>query len=253
MMTVTLSAELEELVKAKVLSGQFNSSGEVIREGLRLLEEKDTLRQIKLDRLRKDLSIALEQVDRGEVAPLDIEAIIAEGHQRLAEQWPHQFPKVFVRNQVMTVQLVFVLILLVASPISQLWAAPPATKLRSDTSAGKPVPTNSTVFKYFFQSKGIDVQGHGTIFCRATKVQQLPDGHSIYDGDVVIEPKFKGGEVSLSIGPDVLLSDGSKVRQLKFGPFHMLFDVSSETVDLVGGVLVLRDGAGRSLTFFPRA
>ena len=86
MMTVTLSAELEELVKAKVLSGQFNSSGEVIREGLRLLEEKDTLQQIKLDRLRKDLSIALEQVDRGEVAPLDIEAIIAEGHQRLAER-----------------------------------------------------------------------------------------------------------------------------------------------------------------------
>ena len=86
MMTVTLPAELEELVKAKLLSGQFNSSGEVIREGLRLLEEKDKLRQIKLDRLRKDLSVALEQVDRGEVAPLDIEAIIAEGHQRLAER-----------------------------------------------------------------------------------------------------------------------------------------------------------------------
>ena len=86
MMTVTLSAELEELVKARVESGQFNSSGEVIREGLRLLEEKDTLRQIKLDQLRKDIAIGIESADRGELAPLDVEAIIAEGHQRLAER-----------------------------------------------------------------------------------------------------------------------------------------------------------------------
>lgn len=86
MMTVTLPAELEELVKAKVLSGQFNSSGEVISEGLRLLEEKDMLRQIKLDQLRKDLAIGIESADRGELAPLDVEAIIAEGHQRLAER-----------------------------------------------------------------------------------------------------------------------------------------------------------------------
>ena len=86
MMTVTLPAELEELVKAKVSSGQFNSSGEVIREGLRLLEEKDALRQIKLDRLRKDIAIGIEAADRGELAPLDVDAIIAEGHQKLAER-----------------------------------------------------------------------------------------------------------------------------------------------------------------------
>lgn len=86
MMTVTLPAELEELVKARVESGQYNSSGEVIREGLRLLEEKDMLRQIKLDQLRKDLAIGIEAADRGELAPLDVDAIIAEGHQRLAER-----------------------------------------------------------------------------------------------------------------------------------------------------------------------
>lgn len=86
MMTVTLPAELEELVKARVESGQYNSSGEVIREGVRLLEEKDMLRQIKLDQLRKDLAIGIEAADRGELAPLDVDAIIAEGHQRLAER-----------------------------------------------------------------------------------------------------------------------------------------------------------------------
>ena len=44
------------------------------------------LRQIKLEQLRKDIAIGIEAADRGEVAPLDVEAIIAEGHKRLAEK-----------------------------------------------------------------------------------------------------------------------------------------------------------------------
>jgi len=88
MMTIALSSELEELVKAKIQSGQYHSAGEVIREGLRLLEEKDALRQIKLEQLRKDIAVAAEAEKRGEVAPLDIEAIIREGKNRLAVQEP---------------------------------------------------------------------------------------------------------------------------------------------------------------------
>jgi len=86
MMTVSLPAEMEDLVNAKIQSGQYHSAGEVVREGLRLLQEQDTLRQIKLDQLRKDIAIGVEAADRGELAPLDVEAIIAEGHKRLAEQ-----------------------------------------------------------------------------------------------------------------------------------------------------------------------
>jgi antitoxin ParD1/3/4 len=85
MMTVALPSELEDLVNAKIQSGQYQSAGEVIREGLRLLEEKDILRQIKLDQLRKDIAIGIEQADRGDLAPLDVEDIIARGKQRLVE------------------------------------------------------------------------------------------------------------------------------------------------------------------------
>ncbi len=88
MMTIALPSELEELVNAKIQSGQYHSAGEVIREGLRLLEEKDMLRQIKLEQLRKDLAVAVEAEERGEVAPLDIEAIIREGKRRLAMREP---------------------------------------------------------------------------------------------------------------------------------------------------------------------
>ena len=85
-MTIALSSEMEEYVKAQVQSGQFNSSGEVIRAGLQLLQEHDALRQIRLERLRKDIAIGIEAADRGELAPLDVDAIIAEGHKRLAQQ-----------------------------------------------------------------------------------------------------------------------------------------------------------------------
>lgn len=88
MMTIALPSELEELVNAKVQSGQYRSAGEVIRESLRLLEEKDLLRQIKLERLRKDVAVAVEAEERGDVAPLDIEATIAEGKRRFAAREP---------------------------------------------------------------------------------------------------------------------------------------------------------------------
>lgn len=54
-LNVSLSPQLESMIKAKVESGLYNSASEVIREGLRLLEEQDLLRQMKLDLLRKEI------------------------------------------------------------------------------------------------------------------------------------------------------------------------------------------------------
>lgn len=88
MMTVALPSELEEIVNARIQSGQYQSPGEVVREGLRLLQEQEMLRQIKLEQLRKDIAIGIEAADRGEVAPLDVEDIIAEGRKRLTESKP---------------------------------------------------------------------------------------------------------------------------------------------------------------------
>ena len=82
-MTATLSGKLEEFVNAQIQSGEYPSALEVIRAGLYLLEDQKTLRQIKLERLRKEIAIGLEAADRGEVAPLDVEDIIARGKQGL--------------------------------------------------------------------------------------------------------------------------------------------------------------------------
>lgn len=68
-MNISLTPELERLVNDKVKSGMYHSASEVIREGLRLLQEQDELRKIKLMALQREISKGIEQADRGEVMP----------------------------------------------------------------------------------------------------------------------------------------------------------------------------------------
>jgi antitoxin ParD1/3/4 len=54
-MNVNLTPQLEELVRAKVASGMYSSASEVVREALRLMDEQDRLRAVKLEQLREDI------------------------------------------------------------------------------------------------------------------------------------------------------------------------------------------------------
>ena len=85
-MNVSLTQELEAFVHQKVESGRYHSASEVVREALRLLEDHDQLRQIKLESLRKEIAIGLDQLDRGEVGVLDIESIKAKGRELLRKR-----------------------------------------------------------------------------------------------------------------------------------------------------------------------
>jgi antitoxin ParD1/3/4 len=64
-MNVSLTPELERLVQEKVKSGRYASVSEVIREGLRLLEEQDELRLQRLADVGRKIDRGLEQLDRG--------------------------------------------------------------------------------------------------------------------------------------------------------------------------------------------
>jgi antitoxin ParD1/3/4 len=82
-MNISLTPHFEELVKGKVESGLYNSASEVMREALRLLEERDQLRNLRLEELRGDIQ---KGIDGGEATPLDMEEIKARGRKRLAAQ-----------------------------------------------------------------------------------------------------------------------------------------------------------------------
>jgi antitoxin ParD1/3/4 len=59
-MNISLTPHLEELIRDKIASGSYNSASEVVREALRLLEQEDQLRALKMQRLRQDLREGLE-------------------------------------------------------------------------------------------------------------------------------------------------------------------------------------------------
>jgi antitoxin ParD1/3/4 len=80
-MNISLTPQLEKLVQERVKSGRYTSASEVIREALRLMEEKDRLLGAKLDQLRQDIR---EGVDSGPVAAWDPEEIKREGRARRA-------------------------------------------------------------------------------------------------------------------------------------------------------------------------
>ena len=68
-MNVSLTPRLEKMVKKKVASGLYNSASEVIREALRMFEEKERSRELKLKELRKEIAIGTDQLKRGESIP----------------------------------------------------------------------------------------------------------------------------------------------------------------------------------------
>ena len=74
-MNVSLTPELESLVQEKLRTGMYHSASEVVREALRLLRERDELRQVGLVELRKEIAVGLEQANRGQTAPLNVKAI----------------------------------------------------------------------------------------------------------------------------------------------------------------------------------
>ena len=59
-MNISLTPHLEEMIRAKIASGSYNSASEVVREALRLLEQEDQLRALKLRNLRRDIRESLD-------------------------------------------------------------------------------------------------------------------------------------------------------------------------------------------------
>ncbi|EKD26854.1 MAG: hypothetical protein ACD_79C00988G0008 [uncultured bacterium] len=70
-MNVSLTPTLEEFVHQKVASGLYNSASEVVRDGLRLLEEREKINEMKREELRRDIQKGFDSLDRGEGIPLD--------------------------------------------------------------------------------------------------------------------------------------------------------------------------------------
>ena len=82
-MNINLTPQLEEMIRQKVESGMYNSASEVVRDALRLMEEKDRLRAAKLDQLRQEIQ---EGLSSGPATGWNREEIKRKGRARRASK-----------------------------------------------------------------------------------------------------------------------------------------------------------------------
>ena len=83
-MNVNLGSVFDNFIADLLKTGLYQSQSEVVREGLRLLKEKEELKNLRLAELRKEIAIGSEQADRGEF--VDGEETFAEIRRRSAER-----------------------------------------------------------------------------------------------------------------------------------------------------------------------
>jgi antitoxin ParD1/3/4 len=74
-MNISLTPELDSFIQQKVESGMYHSASEVVREGLRLLQQRDALREAQIVKLRQEIQFGFDQVERGEYTELTVEEL----------------------------------------------------------------------------------------------------------------------------------------------------------------------------------
>ena len=82
-MNVSLTKELDNFVKGKLQTGLYSSASEVVREGLRLLQEHEQLRAVKLKVLKQEINQGLKDAKAKRKSKLDVDDIKLRGRQKL--------------------------------------------------------------------------------------------------------------------------------------------------------------------------
>ncbi|MCC6546111.1 type II toxin-antitoxin system ParD family antitoxin [Candidatus Sumerlaeota bacterium] len=80
--SITIADDQEEFIVREVADGHYATASEVIRDGLRLLQQQKENRELKLNELRKEIQKGLDSLARGEGIPM--EEAFAELDRRIA-------------------------------------------------------------------------------------------------------------------------------------------------------------------------
>lgn len=83
-MNVNLGPVFDQFVADLLKTGHYQSQSEILREGLRLLKEREELKQLRIAELRKEIGMGTAEADRGEL--VDGEEVFAEIRKRSNER-----------------------------------------------------------------------------------------------------------------------------------------------------------------------
>ncbi len=79
----SIGKHFEEMIEGLLESGRYSTASEVMREGLRLVEEREERRKAKLEALRAEIQKGFDSGPMEEVGDM-FERIKAQGRKRLA-------------------------------------------------------------------------------------------------------------------------------------------------------------------------
>jgi antitoxin ParD1/3/4 len=82
----TLGVHFEAFIRSLVESGRYNSASEVLRDGLRLLEDRERLREMKMTELRR----LIEEGGSSGLSEQDGEAFLDELEAKYGAMAPRQ-------------------------------------------------------------------------------------------------------------------------------------------------------------------
>ena len=82
---VSLTPELGAFLRSRVKSGRYQTTSEVVREALRLLERQEQEREEGLRQLKAKLKRGAAQAERGELA--DGDAVFDDLRELIQERW----------------------------------------------------------------------------------------------------------------------------------------------------------------------
>ncbi len=83
-MNVNLGPVFDDFVADLLKSGFYQSQSEILREGLRLLKEREDLKQMRLAALRQEIDVGVAEADRGEL--VDATGVFAEIRDKSASR-----------------------------------------------------------------------------------------------------------------------------------------------------------------------
>ena len=83
----SIGKHFEEFIASLIASGRYSTASEIIRDGLRLIEEREQDREAKLEWLRAEIQKGLDSGPATEFDPKTLaEEVKARGRQRLAAE-----------------------------------------------------------------------------------------------------------------------------------------------------------------------